>query len=90
MAIIYVHRPLLSITTEGARALVSTLPLVQAYSTRHFGKKASTYLMERSEVENLINVEWLSFGSPNLLHIFELVGKSADSKLVFEKPSNCV
>ncbi|OAA60810.1 Protein kinase-like domain protein [Cordyceps fumosorosea ARSEF 2679] len=68
--------------SEDVSELVSKLPLVSVDPAKHFVKKGKY----RSEVENLIKCQGGSVpGHPFSPNIIQLLGRSSDGQLVFEK-----
>jgi hypothetical protein len=79
------HPPLLEDDSEDISDLVSKLPLVDVDPAKYFMKKGNY----RSEIENLIKCQGDSVpGHPPSPHLIQLLGRSADGKLVFEKLSS--
>lgn len=72
--------------SEDVSELVSKLPLVSVDPEKHFVKK-SKY---RSEIENLIKCQDDSVpGNPRSPNVIQLLGRSTNGELVFQKLSYC-
>ncbi|KAG8168850.1 hypothetical protein KVR01_001599 [Diaporthe batatas] len=72
--------------SEDVSDAVSKLPFVSVDPAKHFVKKCKY----RSEIENLIKCQGGSVpGHPLSPNIIQLLGRSADGELVFEKLSSC-
>ncbi|TQV96965.1 serine/threonine protein kinase [Cordyceps javanica] len=79
------HPEVLEDDSEDVSELVSKLPLVPVNPAKHFVKKGKY----RSEVENLIKCQAGSVpGHPHSPNIIQLLGRSSDGQLVFEKLSS--
>ncbi|KAI5855032.1 kinase-like protein [Durotheca rogersii] len=79
------HPELIEDDSEDVSELVSTLPLVCVDPAKHFVKKGKY----RSEIDNLIRCQGGSVpGHPMSPHVIQLLGRSADGKLTFEKLSS--
>lgn len=71
--------------SEDISDLVSKLPLVNVDPAKHFAKKGKY----RSEIENLVKCQGGSVPGHRLsLHVVQLLGRSSDGRLVFEKLSS--
>ncbi|KAK0727167.1 kinase-like domain-containing protein [Lasiosphaeria miniovina] len=79
------HPELIEDDFEDVSELVTKLPLVRVDPAKHFVKKGKY----RSEIENLIKCQGGSVpGHPLSPNIIQLLGRSADGQLVFEKLSS--
>ncbi|GAB1213055.1 hypothetical protein ATERTT37_002204 [Aspergillus terreus] len=79
------HPELIEDGSEDVSELVSKLPLVCVDPAKHFVKKGKY----RSEIENLTRCPGGSIpGHPHSPHVVQLLGRSADGQLVFEKLSS--
>ncbi|KAK3392776.1 hypothetical protein B0H63DRAFT_530231 [Podospora didyma] len=79
------HPGLIEDDSEDVKELVTKLPLVRVDPAKHFAKKGKF----RSEIENLIKCQGGSVpGHPLSPNIIQLLGRSADGELVFEKLSS--
>jgi serine/threonine protein kinase len=68
--------------SEEVGTILSSLPVVEADPSKHFVKKGKY----ESEIRNLLKCQGGSCpGVPKSSHIIQLLGKSLDGKLVFEK-----
>lgn len=79
------HPKLIEDDSEDVSELVAKLPLVYVDPEKHFVKKGRY----RSGIENLIRCQGGSVpGHPHSPNIIQLLGRSADGQLVFEKLSS--
>lgn len=79
------HPELIEDDSEDVSELVTKLPLVRVDPAKHFVKKGKY----RSEIENLTRCQGGSVpGHPLSPNIIQLLGRSADGQLVFEKLSS--
>ncbi|KAI0856185.1 kinase-like domain-containing protein [Xylaria cubensis] len=80
------HPELVEDDSEDVSELLSKLPSVCVNPAKHFVKKGKY----RTEIENLIKCQGGSVPGHILSpHIIQLLGRSADGQLVFEKLSSC-
>ncbi|EEH06852.1 conserved hypothetical protein [Histoplasma capsulatum G186AR] len=79
------HAPLppeLDDDSEDLSALLALLPVVKVDTNKHFTKKGKY----KSEIQNLLKCQGGSCpGAPKSNHIIQLLGKSSEDELVFEK-----
>lgn len=74
--------PVLDDDSEELDTILTSLPIVEVDSSKHFVKKGKY----KSEIRNLLECQGGSCpGVPKSSHIIQLLGKSPEGKLVFEK-----